>query len=165
MVDYLTQFERETGIGIGAWTIKGTTHSTNPHPSRITVPRQIGGDDCGVFICMIGDLLRRKKDVMEADQAHVDFARERLRQCILENRGLELIPTSETADQDIEDAEGQHNVVTMTEDEGNIDDMVIDARSIGTNYEKLGQKETCVNTVRLSRRKTKYKGGYAEPQT
>ena len=86
--DYLTQYEIEcTGHDGRPWALRPTIHpdSATSLDSQVRVPRQTNGNDCGVFVCMLADLLDRQQDLMQYRMPDTNIVRAQIR-CSLQDK-------------------------------------------------------------------------------
>ena len=65
----------------------GTTHGrSHEDATHIYVPRQIVGDDCGIYVCLFADLISQGRQIGEAEQGWIANAREQLQQQLKDKR-------------------------------------------------------------------------------
>ena len=57
------------------WNRQTITHMTTSNDTQIVVVRQVGGNDCGVFLCMFVDVIARGISITEVDKGCVEIAR------------------------------------------------------------------------------------------
>ena len=68
MTTYLEVFEHTIGQKPQmSWTFMGATH----RQSHEDVPKQLGGDDCGVYVCLLADLISQRWQLNEADHGWI----------------------------------------------------------------------------------------------
>ena len=79
------------------WTCSETKHRrSHEDVTQVNVPRQIRGDDCGVYVCMFANQIRQRRQIGEAEQSWVHEARIALRKQILEQRYHRTTPEVDT---------------------------------------------------------------------
>ena len=100
LADYLLQYEQElTGCTPSPWKIVYSQHMTISKASDLrSTPRQLNGNDCGVYVCAMADCLERGVDIMNITLDCIAKARLTLRQCLMEKNALALI-TERSADE------------------------------------------------------------------
>ena len=94
MKAYLEDFENTLGTtDARPWMCIETTHRrSHEDATRVYVPRQIGSDDCGVYVCMFADLIGQRRPISEAEQGWIEKAREALRKQLTEKRHHRTTP-------------------------------------------------------------------------
>ena len=89
------------------WHRRTTTFDTPEGRAQVRVPRQTNGNDCGVYVCCMADLLEREQDILQIRPSHIRLARQQLyqsmihsaaQQLIAEDAGVERQFTEEVAD-------------------------------------------------------------------
>ena len=78
---YLEDFERTIGRERQQpWTCVSTTHiRSHEDATHIYVPKQLGGDDCGVYVFIFATLISQGRQINEAEQGWIERAREVLK--------------------------------------------------------------------------------------
>ena len=91
---YLEDFEATHGLlKLQTWTCIETTHRRSHEDARqVYVPRQLGSDDCGVYVCIFADLISQKRQLSDAEQEWIANAREALRKQLLEKQYHKTTP-------------------------------------------------------------------------
>ena len=94
--DYLQQYEQElTGCKPSPWKIVYSQHMIISRASDMrSIPRQLNGSDCGVYVCAMADCLERGVDIMNITPGCIAMARVTLRQSLTEKTAHELITLS-----------------------------------------------------------------------
>ena len=90
------------------WHRRTTTFDDREGADQVCVPHQTNGNDCGVYVCCMADLLEREQDIRQIRPSHIRLARQQLyqsmihstaQQLIAEDAGVERQYTEEGADQ------------------------------------------------------------------
>jgi hypothetical protein len=88
-----------------SWRMRTSVHSSYGLGNHLLLNRQVGGNDCGVYLCMYADLISRERAVTLAGQSMVDEARERICRSILGSDAHHLTGQDE---QTSDDGNGSH---------------------------------------------------------
>ena len=70
-----------------------TTHRrSHEDATHVYVPRQIGSDDCGVYMCIFADLVGQGRQISKAELGWIGKAREALSKQLTEKRHHRITP-------------------------------------------------------------------------
>jgi hypothetical protein len=83
----------------GSWQWRTTTFGRPRSGSQVCVPKQTNGNDCGVYVCCIADLLEREQDITLIRPTHILHARRQLLQSMVHQSAIPLI--AEDAGRDV----------------------------------------------------------------
>ena len=75
----------------GSWQWRTTTFGLPRSGSQVRVPNQTNGNDCGVYVCSIADLLEREQDILRIRPAHILQGRRQLFQSMVYQAAMPLI--------------------------------------------------------------------------
>ena len=89
--------------GRDGWRIRETVHMQTAAEDKVLVPRQIGGTDCGVFVCMFAEMIATDRAIELVDQIDVEKARECICRTIVENEYHRLTTTAEQQGEEVMD--------------------------------------------------------------
>ena len=114
MKKYLEDFERTIGKKQQQpWTCISTTQRRSyEDATHIYVPRQLGGDDCGVYACIFADLISQKRQISEAEHGWINNAREQLQKQLSERSNHKTTP-------DLQESTRLDNYTSYTSGTGN----------------------------------------------
>ena len=93
--------QRESGRGVitlgqtqtRPWTCIATTHRrSHEDATHVYFPRQIGGDDCGVYVCIFAELIGERRQINETEQGWIEKARDALRKQLIKKRYHKTTP-------------------------------------------------------------------------
>ena len=63
---YLQKLEEvRTQTQANPWNRRTTTFGAAQYMTSVQVPRQDNGNDCGVYLCSMADLLEREQDILQ----------------------------------------------------------------------------------------------------
>ena len=79
------------------WTCIETAHRhSRENATHTYVQRQIGGEDCGVYVCMFVDLISQRRSPAEAEHIWTSDARTALRKQLLGKQNPQTTPVLRT---------------------------------------------------------------------
>ena len=62
------------------WTCVNTRNMRcHKDATYVFVTRQLGSDDCGVYVCLFADLISQRRKICDAEHGSISKAREQLR--------------------------------------------------------------------------------------
>jgi hypothetical protein len=85
-----------------SWNRRTTTFGAAQCRSSVQVPRQNNGNDCGVYLCSIADLLEREQDIRQINPTLIPQARQQLYLSMIHSVALPLIAENAGTERSIE---------------------------------------------------------------